>query len=75
MTDQRFPVYHSKGLKACKKIAFYTTKRWKKGELMKSAEGILIDGSAPAGKSPILCGSCRRRLAPTHLSYNEDGSN
>ena len=74
MADGRFPVYHSKGTKPCGKVAFYTTKRWKKGEVMKAAEGILIDGSAPSAKSPIICGGCKARVRPTSLSYNADGT-
>lgn len=48
------PVYH----RECKKVAFYSRKRWNVGDALMAKDIVKLNGREPSVGEPIACGAC-----------------
>jgi hypothetical protein len=58
---------HYGGPVPCKKVAFYVRRRPNPYELA-ADNVVLVDGSIPRRRDPIMCGSCRLPIVPQWLA-------
>jgi len=63
MDDKVIPVFH----KRCDKVAFYFTRRLKRGEVLWSYDVRRLDGSIPTCNEQIICGRCGDPISITDI--------
>lgn len=60
----KVPIFHI----TCKGIAFYCNHYPVFGEIMKSADYLMVDGTHPSDITPMICGNCGQHVSPSDLT-------
>ena len=70
MGDRLWVVYHN--MPECMGPAFFTRRRLHGGDVVRAADVVLLDGSAPKAGDVVFCGSCGNMLEVSELEPTDE---